>query len=106
MMVILADNIEFSKYPQQRIIMHKILSQTFDCLLKAHPKYSKFGLNRVKSWVHWCLKVSCIFDNNIQRKKAPAIILVKYKIGYNLVSVKNWIPIRTNILGLRILDFE
>ena len=29
-MVILADNIEFSKYPQQRMTMHKILSQTFD----------------------------------------------------------------------------
>ena len=29
-MVILADNIEFSKYPQQQMTMHKILSQTFD----------------------------------------------------------------------------
>ena len=29
-MVILADNTEFSKYPQLRMTMHKILSQTFD----------------------------------------------------------------------------
>ena len=29
-MVILADNTEFSKHPQQRMTMHKILSQTLD----------------------------------------------------------------------------